>query len=60
MVPRFLYHFLVVLVGEVESGLQDFELVENFVVSRHVSGQDTSGGENIILLMFELNKRRRR
>lgn len=39
----FLYHFLVVLVVEVENRLRDFELVENFVVSRHVGGQNTSG-----------------
>lgn len=38
----FLYHVLVVLVAEVENRLRDFELVENFVVSRHVGGQNTS------------------
>lgn len=37
----FLYHFLVVLVGEVKHRLHGSELVENFVVSRHVGGQNT-------------------
>lgn len=34
------HHFLVVFVGEVEHRLHDLELVEDFVVSRHVGGQD--------------------
>lgn len=34
------HHFLVVFVGEVENGLDAFELVENFVVPRHVRRQD--------------------
>lgn len=42
-----LHHFLVVLVGEVEHRLHDFELVEDLVVSRHVGGQNAPADGNI-------------
>ena len=42
-----LHHFLVVLVGEVENRLHDFELVEDLVVSRHVGGQNAPEDGNI-------------
>lgn len=34
------HHFLVVFVAEVKNRLDGFELVEDFVVSRHVGGQN--------------------
>lgn len=36
------HHISVVLVGEVKSRQDGLELVENLVVSRHVSGQNAS------------------
>lgn len=36
------YHFLVLLVVEVENRLQHFKPVENFIVPCHVGGQDAS------------------
>lgn len=36
------HHFSVLLAGEVKSRQDGLELVENLVVSRHVSGQDAS------------------
>ena len=50
------YHFFVVLVGEVEHRLHDFELVEDFVVSRHVGGQDASANKKIETLYEPINK----
>ena len=45
-----------VLVGEVEHRLHDFELVEDFVVSRHVGGQDASANKKIETLYEPINK----
>lgn len=36
------YHLSVVLVGEVKRWQDGLELVENLIVSRHVSGQNAS------------------
>lgn len=36
----FTHHFLVILVGEFEDGLDGFKLVENFVVPGHVCRQN--------------------
>lgn len=40
------HHFSVLLAGEVKSRQDGLELVENLVVSRHVSGQDASACMN--------------
>lgn len=50
----FPYHFLVLLVVEVENWLQHFELVENFIVPCHVGGQDASKRHFIVIP--EVNK----